>query len=613
MLPLLTLLALAQTQPAVRRSTPAADDPGLVVRPAGTVNVNCVGGCSGGGGGGGGWFPDGGSIGYMLMPDGGALEVYVTGGTVNAAQSGTWNINNITGTVSLPTGASTSALQTAGNASLASIDAKTPPLGQTTMANSSPVTIASDQTAVPASQSGVWNVRAQDGVGNPLASSTSAPTGTEQALIVRNIPSGTQAVSGTVNAVQGGTWNLNNITGTVSLPTGAATEATLGTRLSDSTFTSRFPAASLLGDATANPTTTGTASFLFGYNGSTWDRLRSSTANGLLVEVSRLGPGTNYIGKTRLTDGTLDLTLLNSAPGSDTGQVAVPVRVISSLASGGGGTSSSFGAAFPATGTAAGFFDGTNMVGARTFDLDSSAGVQNVLGVSLRVTGSGGSSEVATGAGATTSSTLRVVLPTDQTPIPATVTGTVTANAGTGNFTVVQPTASNLRAQTSSESNVNAALPAQASTVAYSDGANAQVPRVYDADTSAGTYWATASVVTGPASGGVNVATVAATAPTSTATGLYVRPVAKGVSNPVTTAVTCSTSATPAPSSALTGRTTLTLLNNGTSTIYIGGSTVTTSNGLPLLPGASFTDDVANSSYYCIVASGTGELRVLEN
>lgn len=52
----------------------------------------------------------------------------------------------------LPTGASTSALQTTGNASLASIDAGTPAaLGQTTMSASMPVVIASDQTAVPIS------------------------------------------------------------------------------------------------------------------------------------------------------------------------------------------------------------------------------------------------------------------------------------------------------------------------------------------------------------------------------------------------------------------------------------------------------------------------------
>lgn len=68
---------------------------------------------------------------------------------VLATQSGTWNITNVSGTVSLPTGASTSALQTTGNTSLASIDTKTPALGQTTMAGSTPVAIASNQSAIP--------------------------------------------------------------------------------------------------------------------------------------------------------------------------------------------------------------------------------------------------------------------------------------------------------------------------------------------------------------------------------------------------------------------------------------------------------------------------------
>lgn len=49
---------------------------------------------------------------------GGSLTV---DGTVAATQSGTWNIADVTGTVSLPTGASTSALQTTGNTSLGTI------------------------------------------------------------------------------------------------------------------------------------------------------------------------------------------------------------------------------------------------------------------------------------------------------------------------------------------------------------------------------------------------------------------------------------------------------------------------------------------------------------
>ncbi len=45
----------------------------------------------------------------------------------------------------LPTGAATSVLQTTGNTSLNSIDSKTPALGAATIANSTPVNIASDQ------------------------------------------------------------------------------------------------------------------------------------------------------------------------------------------------------------------------------------------------------------------------------------------------------------------------------------------------------------------------------------------------------------------------------------------------------------------------------------
>lgn len=82
------------------------------------------------------------------VPVSGTVTANAGSGTfaTSASQSGTWNITNISGTVSLPTGASTSALQTSGNASLASIDTKTPALGQTAMAASTPVALASDQT-----------------------------------------------------------------------------------------------------------------------------------------------------------------------------------------------------------------------------------------------------------------------------------------------------------------------------------------------------------------------------------------------------------------------------------------------------------------------------------
>lgn len=59
----------------------------------------------------------------------------------------------------LPTGAATSANQTTANSSLSSIDGKFGSLGQKAMAGSAPVVIASDQSAIPASQSGTWTVQ----------------------------------------------------------------------------------------------------------------------------------------------------------------------------------------------------------------------------------------------------------------------------------------------------------------------------------------------------------------------------------------------------------------------------------------------------------------------
>lgn len=66
---------------------------------------------------------------------------------VSVDASGNVNVNTVSST--LPTGAATSALQTTGNTSLASIDTKFPTQGQKNSAGSLPVVIASDQTAIP--------------------------------------------------------------------------------------------------------------------------------------------------------------------------------------------------------------------------------------------------------------------------------------------------------------------------------------------------------------------------------------------------------------------------------------------------------------------------------
>ncbi len=127
--------------------------------------------------------------------------------------------------------------------------------------------------------------------------------------------------------------------------------------------------------------------------------------------------------------------------------------------------------AIPGFSTLIGGSDGTNLRPARIFDADTGAGTQWVLGVGLRKSSGGGSVELGT-----SSDPIRTD-PTGTTTQP--VSGTVTANqggswtvAGTGNFTVVQPTASNLRAQLASETSVGTAVPSTAVQVGGSDGTN---------------------------------------------------------------------------------------------------------------------------------------------
>jgi hypothetical protein len=120
---------------------------------------------------------------------------------------------------------------------------------------------------------------------------------------------------------------------------------------------------------------------------------------------------------TKVSDGT-DTVGISTVSGSK----ALKVDVIQSVG-GSGGTNSSFGAPFPAAGTAAGFNDGTDMRGAKVFDADTGGGTEYVLGVELRKAASGGSVEAGT-----VSDPLRVD-PTGATTQP--VSGTVTANQGT--------------------------------------------------------------------------------------------------------------------------------------------------------------------------------------
>lgn len=162
-----------------------------------------------------------------------------------------------------------------------------------------------------------------------------------------------------------GKLNVNNISGTVSLPTGAATSAkqlpdghnvviTSGTVTADT----ELPAAAALADTTANPTVPAVGSFLMGwdgtntvwdrlkqqglnadaqtahakgvletasngyvYNGSTWDRLRGDTTGVSVKNIaSALPAGTNNIGDVDV------LTVNGVAPAFGTGARGATVQ-----------------------------------------------------------------------------------------------------------------------------------------------------------------------------------------------------------------------------------------------------------------------------------------------
>lgn len=586
MLSFVLLAALAQTQPAIRRTTPAADDPGMVVRQVGTVNVNCTSGCSGGGGGGtvtqgpgadagvdwGVWVA-GTTNAIPVTDNGGSLtvdgtvavsgSVAVTGPLTDAqlrAAAVPVDGSGVTQPVSaaslpLPTGAATEATLSTRLAD-STFTGRINTLGQKTMANSTPIAIASDQSSLPindnggsitvdgtvavsgtvtvsgtvaSTQSGTWSVRAQDGAGNALASSTSAPAGTEQALIVRNVPSGTQAVSGTVAATQSGTWNITNVSGTVSLPTGASTSAlqtTGNTSLSN-----------IDSDLDVTLST----------------RLAESTFTGRLPAGASLtdnfaNPTTTQLGAMNmLWDGAT----WDRAPGNSTDGMLVNL------------------------------------------------GANNDVTVTGTVTANAGTGNFATNLAQYNGSTVGAA-------------NAVHVQPGTGaSFTVAQATAANLRAQTASEGTNGSAIPTVGSALGLSDGTNLRIPRSFDGDTT-GTYepWVGVGIVAEGFGGAVRIASAANAGGLS---GLATWKLAKFTTSVTSTAVTCATTATAAPASVLSNRYTLTLINNSSVVIYIGGSAVTTSNGIPLQPGASFTDDVEDSAYYCIVASGTADLRVLEN
>lgn len=178
--------------------------------------------------------------------------------------------------------------------------------------------------------------------------------------------------------------------------------------------------------------------------------------------------------------------------------------------SAGTGTSSNFTSGFPASGTASGGSDGTNMQAFRMFDIDTGGGTQYAQGVNLRISAGGGSIE-AKGA-QTSANSLPVVLASDQAAIGATQSGawSFRAQDGAGNL-LTSATRGSERALTvqivdgsgaqvtsfggagGTSSNYGSAFPSAGTALGYNDGTNMQGARVVDLDTSGGTFYGLAT------------------------------------------------------------------------------------------------------------------------
>lgn len=99
-------------------------------------------------------------------------------GTITVTQATGTNLHTVIDSSALPIGGSTGALQTSGNASLTSIDGKTPTLGQKTSVNSSPIVLASDQSSIPVTGSGTFTVVQPTGTNlHAVIDSSALPSG----------------------------------------------------------------------------------------------------------------------------------------------------------------------------------------------------------------------------------------------------------------------------------------------------------------------------------------------------------------------------------------------------------------------------------------------------
>lgn len=189
------------------------------------------------------------------------------------------------------------------------------------------------------------------------------------------------------------------------------------------------------------------------FNGTTWDRQRSGTDTGSIIvdqataanlnatvfpsAAATWGIGTATQNSASATNGRMALGQFNTTPTTITSGNMSPLQMDSAgnllvnvkTGGGSGGTSSTFGSAFPTTGTAIGLTNGTNMVGwSATTNYGTAPSAIAVPAVNAYITNANANGQT------TMSASAPVVIASNQSAIPTT---TATATTGGTSTTVL--------------------------------------------------------------------------------------------------------------------------------------------------------------------------------
>lgn len=295
-------------------------------------------------------------------------------------------------------------------------------------------------------------------VTQPVSGTVTANIGTTNGLaldatVTGRLPAGASPANGESNTntnlsrigafnyvFNGSTWDrwTGAVSGTVTANLGTLNGAALDASVTGLQVAQASTTSGQKGGLTLGAVTTGAPSYT---NGQT-SPLSLTTAGEVRVSVTSGSSGNGAASNTgAAVPAQADYTGINVAgnlrgqsganPGAGT-VFAAHVAIVDGSGNqvtafgGSGGTASNIGSAVPAQGTYAGFNDGTNLQGARVFDLDSGAGTQYGLGVNLRKSASGGSSELI--GQATMANSLPVAIASDQGTVPVSLSGNQAVN-----------------------------------------------------------------------------------------------------------------------------------------------------------------------------------------